>query len=370
MKVLFICSSVEPGRDGVGDYTRRLAAELIRQGHSALVIGLHDKHLIPASLKEPQLDGEREVEVLRFSSSLAWEKRLAAAAHFVASVDPDWISLQYVSYGFDSQGLPWRLPWRIRRLSEQRRLHVMFHELWLDKPVNLKERLLAKLQKSAILQSIRQMQPEVINVTIPFNRRRLKGLNYTAAPLGLFGNVPVLLADQNGDRSSACEEKHILYFGTPPKTTFLKKLVDDLAEFCAANRVPVRITIVSGSSEQTNRFIEQLTTQLAGFELTISDLGFASLEKLSTLMHTCDVGISRSEPHLLGKSGTAIAMLEHGLPVWLPKWSGTKDIRFDFRKELLFSDLRKALNAQIRCPPDSLLPKTAQNFIDQLTQGR
>lgn len=32
MRLAFICVSLEPGRDGVGDYTRSLAAECIRQG--------------------------------------------------------------------------------------------------------------------------------------------------------------------------------------------------------------------------------------------------------------------------------------------------------------------------------------------------
>ena len=32
MKIVFICGCLEPGKDGVGDYTRRLSAELIDHG--------------------------------------------------------------------------------------------------------------------------------------------------------------------------------------------------------------------------------------------------------------------------------------------------------------------------------------------------
>ena len=42
MKIAFICGSIEPGRDGVGDYTRRLAIELIKNSYEVAVIALHE----------------------------------------------------------------------------------------------------------------------------------------------------------------------------------------------------------------------------------------------------------------------------------------------------------------------------------------
>ena len=53
MKLIFICGSLEPGRDGVGDYTRRLAGELIRQGHQIAIIALNYK-IIAMITKELQ----------------------------------------------------------------------------------------------------------------------------------------------------------------------------------------------------------------------------------------------------------------------------------------------------------------------------
>jgi Trk K+ transport system NAD-binding subunit len=45
MKIAFICGSLEPGRDGVGDYTRRLAGELVKQQHEVLVIAFNDRQI-------------------------------------------------------------------------------------------------------------------------------------------------------------------------------------------------------------------------------------------------------------------------------------------------------------------------------------
>ena len=38
MKITFICGSLNPGQDGVGDYTRRLAAQLALDGHECQLI--------------------------------------------------------------------------------------------------------------------------------------------------------------------------------------------------------------------------------------------------------------------------------------------------------------------------------------------
>lgn len=43
MKFLFICGSLEPGKNGVGDYTRRLAGECIRMGHDAMILALDER---------------------------------------------------------------------------------------------------------------------------------------------------------------------------------------------------------------------------------------------------------------------------------------------------------------------------------------
>jgi hypothetical protein len=45
MKIIFLCGSLEPGCDGVGDYTRRLAGELIKQGHHIAAVALNDQYL-------------------------------------------------------------------------------------------------------------------------------------------------------------------------------------------------------------------------------------------------------------------------------------------------------------------------------------
>jgi hypothetical protein len=42
LKILFLCGSLEPGRDGVGDCVKNVAGELRIQGHQAAAIALND----------------------------------------------------------------------------------------------------------------------------------------------------------------------------------------------------------------------------------------------------------------------------------------------------------------------------------------
>ena len=105
MKIVFLCGSLEPGRDGVGDYTRRLAGELLRQGQQVAVIALHD--LLVNEREDPmgtQQEGKLLIPTLRLSSRLSWATRIRQASTFIKTIDPDWISLQFVPFSFHKKG--------------------------------------------------------------------------------------------------------------------------------------------------------------------------------------------------------------------------------------------------------------------------
>src|SRR5690606_39818307 len=75
MNIAFICGSLEPGKDGVGDYTRRLAGELLRNGHNATIIAINDRYITQCWNGE-QKDVEVNVRVLRLPSQHNWSSRL------------------------------------------------------------------------------------------------------------------------------------------------------------------------------------------------------------------------------------------------------------------------------------------------------
>src|SRR5262245_52168118 len=103
MNVAIICSSAEPGRDGVGDYSVRLGVALAPGGHHrALVIAERD----PAVPGAHPVNGERDgIPVLRLPASLPNAQRGRALAEALARFEPDWVIVQFVCWGFADRGV-------------------------------------------------------------------------------------------------------------------------------------------------------------------------------------------------------------------------------------------------------------------------
>lgn len=370
MKVVFICGALEDGRDGVGDYTRKLAGELIRQGHPAAVVAINDRYL------SEQYDGDQErgntaVPVLRLPAAWPAKTRFSLARKWIDLFSPEWLSLQFVPYSFQKKGIPLGMHRHLGLLTGGYRWHIMFHEIWLDAPKRFSHYIVAGVQYLIVSRCLKQVKAEAVHVSMSFNQRRLKRLYQNSEVLSLFGNIEkqdckkTLSLFKNQNHFS----KNILYFGSAPRGKFLDLLVFKLLEFCQKQQSPIRIFVAAGHSEEKNNFIAALKKELFGHQVTVVDCGFVEEKTISTLMSNCTVGIARTEAHLLGKSGSAMAMLEHGIPVWLPKWSDNRPLEIDFRNQLVHADLDIATETIIRPEYSPLLPRVAASFINRLNDS-
>ena len=110
---LTLGNRLEPGKDGVGDYTRKLACVINNNGYKAKIIAINDRRLDEEEYTGTQTDEGTEIAVLRLSSKLSWDIRVQKAKAFVEAFDPGWISLQYVPFGFHIKGLPFALSTRL-----------------------------------------------------------------------------------------------------------------------------------------------------------------------------------------------------------------------------------------------------------------
>lgn len=108
MKLVFLCGSLELGCDGVGDYVRRLAEELFKQGHEIGAVALNDPS-IKEDFTEIQRTDEFHFSILRISSGWPAEKRFAKAKTWIDAFDPEWLSLQFVIFSYHPKGLPFGL---------------------------------------------------------------------------------------------------------------------------------------------------------------------------------------------------------------------------------------------------------------------
>lgn len=370
MRLMFICGALEPGRDGVGDYVRRLSGVLLKAGHYINAIAFNDQY-IPGMLTESQNAEGIALEVLRLPSFMRSADKIALALAYIEKADPGTISLQFVPYSFHKKGLPFLLRKSLQNLIEHRRLHILFHEIWLDSPVGLKQKIIALAQRRLICRLVADLRPAVINVSVPFEKIQLEKFNIRSEVLSLFGNIyPDYGRDSKevlpGDRSNIGPS--LLYFGAPPKGMFKTIFFRKLIEFFKLYKQGLRLILVCGDSNAKDEFCIALRQTLNGFNCEIVDCGFLTSGQLSTLISQCHAGISKSKPHLLGKSGAAVAMLEHGLPLWMPRWNGKDMLSGEFRKQLVFSELDQAIHSR-KLDYFPLISKVAEQFTETLKRS-
>ncbi len=367
MKIVFICGAMEAGRDGVGDYVRRLSAELIKQGHNPAVVALNDRYIQDVFFETQKAEGTI-IPVLRIPENWSDRRRYGMADNYIVNFEPQILSLQFVPYSFHIKGIPFQMLFGLKRILSRKKatFHIMFHEMWLDTPVGYFQKFTAVVQKMLVARLVKMLKPEVVHVSIPFNQIRLKKMGITATILNLFGNI---YKDGQMDVPLKMEWRvddgriSLLYFGAPPKDRFLKEVADKLETFCAVIGSSFTIFLVCGGSGAKDRFVDELHMKLDAFSCEIVDCGFLEIDMISALMTQCTAGISRSSANLLGKSGGTIAMLEHGLPVWMPKWDGSEKLGLGFREDLLFADLNRAIAVKSRLEYQPILEEVAKDFL-------
>ena len=119
MTIIFLCGSLEPGSDGVGDYIRKLSAALLKMGHMVAAIALNDRQI--RLLEEGhQAEDNLQIPVLRIPSLLPHAEKFRLASGFIEKWKPDWLSLQFVPYAFHEKGIPFGWARKLKQLGGKR----------------------------------------------------------------------------------------------------------------------------------------------------------------------------------------------------------------------------------------------------------
>jgi hypothetical protein len=388
MKIAFLISSLEPGRDGVGDYTRMLAQECVRQGHPGQVIALHDRHLM-AGTREKGGMANGAIAELRLSAASPWPVRIAAAQRTLDAFEPDWVSLQLVPYGFHDRGIVrdlWRyLPSLTARAP---RAHVMFHEIWIGSAARsaCKERLLGSVQRRYVCRLYRQLQPAMAHTSNRAYRAVLDRFALQTRLMPLFGNIPI--CDGNGDAwlfpelqaaglpiGAANRDDFWLFgfFGSLYPNWPPEPLLAALQR--ALERVGRRGALISIGGLRAGEALWEAMARAYSDRFCFLKLGMQSVERVSQCLHSLDFGISATPYSLIGKSSTVAAMRDHGLPVIVNR----DDVQFETalssssEEEALLHRLDDCLEERLvagipRLPACPRLPAVAGQFLRDLTE--
>jgi hypothetical protein len=321
IKILFLCGSLEPGKDGVGDYTRRLAGELIRQGHSASIISLNDKSIDTVIRTEQEADGTA-IPVLRLPSNLPNKKRYNYAEDYIKDFDPEWLILQFVLYSFQKRGLPLKLDKHLAKIGKGRKWYIMFHELWIGitKLSPFTHKITGKIQKRIIKKIVHDLSPRLVTVSNRLYQILLETISVKATILPLFSNISICKQDMaflnkaigsNIDLAKIDSYKIFGLFGTLYPDSNIEKTINKLKD---SDPVPRKIVLLffgkNNNTEEYNKL-----QHLYEKKIIFINIGVCSEQEISSVMQILDKAISSTPKQHLGKSGVYAAFRLHNVPV-------------------------------------------------------
>lgn len=315
MKLRFLAASLENGRDGVADYTLRMAEECAKRGHACEAIAFNDRYVETLSQANA---------TVRLPRSMPWARRVEQVnALLPMPGKSDWTCVQFTPYALHSKGMVHGWGKKLRELAGPARVQVMLHEIWIgeggDAP--LRRRLVGKLQRAALKSLIKTLRPEKVHTSNENYAGLLRDAGIPATTLPLPGNVPYQPAPagaaENLVKSAFGVDRSAAWifgiFGTLYNSWPQEPL---LSMICAeGKKAGKEICIASfGRIGEGQVTWDRLVREYAG-KIRFAQLGPMEPREISHTMQALDFGIATTPYAILGKSGTVAAMREHGLPI-------------------------------------------------------
>jgi hypothetical protein len=356
-RIAFITSSLEPQRSGVGDYTRALADEL-RPGIDVALCALNDGNV--AEIVETP-------DEIRFPATMPWSERVGLARRWLDAVDPDYVSLQFVCYGFERRGLCWAASDRLSQIIGNRPVHLMLHELWIGQgyAAPWKDRLIGFLQRRSVMRLFDRLDVRCTHVSNPGYAAQLRREGISVKMLPLFGSVPILAQPIPG-RSR--EVIRVLMFGAVYPRWSPAALLTQFLEM----GIPVEMWHTGHIGAGGNLWHEM--TRAFGDRISFRLLGPKSPEELAAIFAAVDVGLTSNSWEIVGKSAAVAAMLEHGLPVVVARdevhHQGWSPEGYDPLLIKAGPDLANRLERVARRNPRSRRSDIADLFLADLAQAK
>jgi glycosyltransferase involved in cell wall biosynthesis len=256
----------------------------------------------------------------------------------------------------------------------------MFHEIWIGEAEqsSLKNKIVGKLQRLIIKDLLDKLRPLVVHTHTPLYRHLLGGLGCQATILPLFGNIPLTVRANprwleekwpRGPFKAADRDGWWIFvvFGSiHPEwdaDDFLQRALP------AAQRAGKKCVLISigqpgVAGERTLRGLQDREGNLWRF----LHLGPQPEEDISQCLLMADFGVSAVPPEYLFKSGTAAAMIEHGLPIIVTRavsrYAHCPPEVLSMRMRNVVGDFD--LEAVKKPEPESLLQAVAGQFIEDL----
>jgi len=324
MRIVFLCGSLEPGRDGVGDYVRRIAIALTGKGHVVAAIALYDSYVtFTTEYLEEASDGN--FQVVRIPSAYKAKCRFDVATGFTKKFNAQWLTLQYVGFGFNRYGLPWDIILFLKRVIGKAKLHIMLHELWCGMPAKIgrKEKLLGSIQKKFLPIMLHKLRPQSVSTSNLFYASELNRIKIDCNVLPIFGNIPLDDLGNDEDWNTIVNNTLLVplitqpahwvvlgFFGAIYTCPGLEKLIYTASE--AADKMGLKFGLLAfgyNGEKDITAFVKDIT------DVTCWQTGPLPSAMINRVLHLVNAGIITTPADRITKSGSAMALLERGIPV-------------------------------------------------------
>ncbi|GAA4316666.1 hypothetical protein GCM10023149_13800 [Mucilaginibacter gynuensis] len=330
MRIVFICGSLAPGRDGVGDYTRNLARQLSITGHKVSLIAIADRFTEDIA-EEKLFEDSSEANIIRIPHNWKNSRKREYTSSKIKDFKPDWISIQFVIYNYHPKGLPFGLHRLLGGLSKNIRVHIMFHELWIgiSEYSPLKHKIYGYFQMRIIASVIEAVKPKVISTSNILYRYILERIHTSSVLLPLFSNIPVAPKDeaytisilnQLGIKNERELSRWNIVgaFGKLHPDTKIEPIL--IQELSASQKLDLDVAFIAFGKigDEGQQEFNRLEKSLAP-AIRFLNLGELSEAEISNTMQLLNKGISSTPLHYIGKSGVFAAMKLHNVDVFIPE---------------------------------------------------
>jgi hypothetical protein len=358
-----------------------LAAALKMRDIPTTMVAMSDSVIEDARRRERQEALGQVIDAFRLSRRTPMRQRIEAARAFLDDSGARHVMFAMVCYDYDRRGIMWRAARQLPALAGGRSASILFHETWIGEVEgsSLYIRCIGAAQRMAVKRFVRHLAPGRIYTTNPTYRAMLGARGIDAEIVPHCGNIPVDTRDASSWLPAALAAAGFdpgpgglagLYlvglFGTLYPGLDMPSLLPTLE---AVARRSGRRLCVATIGRQGARAAEWQRWHLAHG----AAYGFVALQErppavVSQFLNSLDLGVASTSLAQIGKSGTAAAFREHGIPTLVPVES--VHYRF-FRDESaglpdtflrVTPDLADRLGAVRRGPPIRLLDSLADRL--------
>ncbi|MGB5943439.1 MAG: hypothetical protein WBG71_11210 [Leeuwenhoekiella sp.] len=328
MKILFICGSLEPGKDGVGDYTIKLSEKLTHFEYECSVIALSDPYVSELNHDLYQLGPNKKIATLRIPKNQYNSVHRGELQKLIDLFNPDVISLQFVPFAYNDKGIPLYLVSLLKSINTVAQWHVMFHEIWIghaSRSIFGKSYWIGSLQKRIIYKLQAVLNP-VCHTHALYYKYLLNKEKITTYHLPLYGNIKKTQRNRNlfyniikESPLSNWQSQNILQnniaviFGSFPEFWDLSEILNKWSTYLTnENKTGLLFILGKHNYDSTNK-INRLRQKYP--LITFIRLGILQEKAVSQILLHADFGINPTPLAIVEKSGAAAAMLDHGLSI-------------------------------------------------------